>query len=220
MTIAGGIAAALFARERTGETVGRRRVAARRRAPGPTRCRSTSRCCTGGPPAPTRSPATRRAPTRWSAPTGPPTAAGSYLAMLQPGRYWADFCRHIDREDLIDRRAVRHHREADGATPRRRQTIVARGARPRGRSPNGSSAFAGMEGQWAAVQDAWEVGHDPQMRANGLIAEVARHRGRRPGAGRQPRAVRRDARADPRGPRSSPSTPTRSCARSASPTTS
>ena len=23
------------------------------------------------------------------------------LAMLQPGRYWADFCRHIDREDLI-----------------------------------------------------------------------------------------------------------------------
>ena len=25
-----------------------------------------------------------------------------YLAMLQPGRYWADFCRHIEREDLID----------------------------------------------------------------------------------------------------------------------
>jgi crotonobetainyl-CoA:carnitine CoA-transferase CaiB-like acyl-CoA transferase len=32
--------------------------------------------------------------------------------------------------------------------------------------------FAGMEGQWAVAQDPWEVGQDPAMRANGLIAEV------------------------------------------------
>src|SRR5262249_15435626 len=28
------------------------------------------------------------------------------------------------------------------------------------------------EGQWAAVQNAWEVGQDPSLRANGLIATV------------------------------------------------
>jgi crotonobetainyl-CoA:carnitine CoA-transferase CaiB-like acyl-CoA transferase len=32
--------------------------------------------------------------------------------------------------------------------------------------------FAGMEGQWAIAQDAWEVGQDPALRANGLIAKV------------------------------------------------
>jgi crotonobetainyl-CoA:carnitine CoA-transferase CaiB-like acyl-CoA transferase len=29
-----------------------------------------------------------------------------------------------------------------------------------------------MEGQWAVAQDTWEVGQDPALRANGLIAEV------------------------------------------------
>jgi crotonobetainyl-CoA:carnitine CoA-transferase CaiB-like acyl-CoA transferase len=28
------------------------------------------------------------------------------------------------------------------------------------------------QGQWAAVQNAWEVGQDPSLRANGLIAPV------------------------------------------------
>lgn len=30
----------------------------------------------------------------------------------------------------------------------------------------------GMEGQWSKVQDAWEVGNDPSLRANGHIATV------------------------------------------------
>ena len=36
------------------------------------------------------------------------TADGRWinLTMLQPGRYWADFCRHIDREDLIEDRTA------------------------------------------------------------------------------------------------------------------
>jgi crotonobetainyl-CoA:carnitine CoA-transferase CaiB-like acyl-CoA transferase len=29
-----------------------------------------------------------------------------------------------------------------------------------------------MEGQWAVAQDPWELGHDPALRANGMIAEV------------------------------------------------
>ena len=35
-----------------------------------------------------------------------------------------------------------------------------------------TARFAGMEGQWAIAQDAWEVGQDPALRANGMIAEV------------------------------------------------
>ena len=32
--------------------------------------------------------------------------------------------------------------------------------------------FSGMEGQWGVAQDPWEVGQDPALRANGMIAEV------------------------------------------------
>src|SRR5581483_5636140 len=32
--------------------------------------------------------------------------------------------------------------------------------------------FATLEGPWAPVQNALEVGHDPQLVANGMIADV------------------------------------------------
>ncbi|MDT5133998.1 MAG: hypothetical protein QOE41_3309, partial [Mycobacterium sp.] len=35
-----------------------------------------------------------------------------------------------------------------------------------------TSQFTGMQGQWAIAQDPWEVGQDPALRANGMIAEV------------------------------------------------
>ena len=35
-----------------------------------------------------------------------------------------------------------------------------------------TSQFSGMEGQWGVAQDPWEVGQDPALRANGMIAEV------------------------------------------------
>jgi crotonobetainyl-CoA:carnitine CoA-transferase CaiB-like acyl-CoA transferase len=35
-----------------------------------------------------------------------------------------------------------------------------------------TSRFSGMEGQWGVAQDPWEVGQDPALRANGMIAEV------------------------------------------------
>jgi len=33
-------------------------------------------------------------------------------------------------------------------------------------------AFEGMEGQWAAVQNGWDIGNDPQLLANGYIASL------------------------------------------------
>src|ERR1700759_3248084 len=103
MTIAGGIAAALLARERTGETsvvdVSLLGVGAWANA-----LSIGFALLTGDPP--------ERVPRGSSALTNP--LVGDYrtadyrwilLAMLQPGRYWPEFCRRIGRDDLItDRR--------------------------------------------------------------------------------------------------------------------
>jgi crotonobetainyl-CoA:carnitine CoA-transferase CaiB-like acyl-CoA transferase len=168
MTIAGGIAGALFARERTGETsvidVSLLGVGAWANA-----LSVGFALLEGGPPA-------RRVPGN-SARTNP--LVGNYrtaddrwlvLAMLQPGRYWPEFCRHIDREDLItdDRFATAKTLMANApAAAEIVQGVLA--ARP---LADWIERFAGMEGQWAIAQDPWEVGQDAALRANGMIAKV------------------------------------------------
>jgi crotonobetainyl-CoA:carnitine CoA-transferase CaiB-like acyl-CoA transferase len=168
MTIAGGIAGALFARQRTGETsvvdVSLLGVGAWANA-----LSVGFALLEGGPPAP-------RAPGN-SAGTNP--LVGNYrtaddrwlvLAMLQPGRYWPEFCRHIEREDLIvDERFATTKAlmgNAAGAAEIVQEVLAARPL------AEWTKAFAGMEGQWAVAQDPWEVGQDAALRANGLIAEV------------------------------------------------
>ena len=168
MTIAGGIAGALFARERTGETsvidVSLLGVGAWANA-----LSVGFALLEGGPPE-------RRAPGN-SARTNP--LVGNYrtaddrwlvLAMLQPGRYWPEFCRHIDREDLITDERFATTEALMGNAPVAAdivQEVLA--TRP---LAEWVARFAGMEGQWAVAQDPWEVGQDPAVRANGLIAEV------------------------------------------------
>ena len=168
MTIAGGIASALFARERTGETsvidVSLLGVGAWANA-----LSVGFALLEGGPPE-------RRAPGN-SARTNP--LVGNYrtaddrwlvLAMLQPGRYWPEFCRHIDREDLITDERFATTEALMGNAPVAAdivQEVLA--TRP---LAEWVARFAGMEGQWAVAQDPWEVGQDPAVRANGLIAEV------------------------------------------------
>ncbi len=168
MTIAGGIAGALFARERTGETsvidVSLLGVGAWANA-----LSVGFALLEGGPPE-------RRAPGN-SARTNP--LVGNYrtaddrwlvLAMLQPGRYWPEFCRHIGREDLITDERFATTKALMGNAPVAAdivQDVLA--TRP---LAEWVARFAGMEGQWAVAQDPWEVGQDPAVRANGLIAEV------------------------------------------------
>ena len=168
MTIAGGIAAALFARDRTGETsvvdVSLLGVGA-----WATALSVGFALLAGGPPP-------RRAPSS-SARTNPlvgnyRTADGRWmvLAMLQPGRYWPEFCRRIDRQDLIsdERFATAEVLMANAATAAEIvQDVLATRT-----LAEWTSRFAGMEGQWAVVQDSWEVGQDAALRANGLIADV------------------------------------------------
>ncbi|MGO9507413.1 MAG: CaiB/BaiF CoA transferase family protein [Mycobacterium sp.] len=168
MTIAGGIAAALLARERTGETsvvdVSLLGVGAWANA-----LSVGFALLTGGPP--------ERVPSNSTARTNP--LVGHYrtaddrwivLAMLQPGRYWPEFCHRIGREDLItDARFAAAEDLMGNVGPAAEviQKVIA------GRTlAEWTSRFDGMEGQWAVAQDPWEVGQDPALRANGMIAEV------------------------------------------------
>src|ERR1700732_700872 len=168
MTIAGGIASALFARERTGAPSARHGSLLAVGA-WATALSVGFALLEGGPPE-------RRAPGN-SARTNP--LVGNYrtaddrrlvLAMLQPGRYWPEFCRHVDREDLIsDERFATAEALMGNAAAAAEIVQEVLAARP---LAEWISRFAGMEGQWAIAQDPWEVGQDPALRANGLIAEV------------------------------------------------
>jgi crotonobetainyl-CoA:carnitine CoA-transferase CaiB-like acyl-CoA transferase len=168
MTIAGGIAAALLARERTGETsvvdVSLLGVGAWANA-----LSVGFALLTGGAP--------EHAPSSGSARTNP--LVGHYrtaddrwivLAMLQPVRYWPEFCTRIGRADLITdaRFATAEALMGNvGQAAEVVQKIIA------GRTlAEWTSRFNGMEGQWAVAQDPWEVGQDPALRANGMIAGV------------------------------------------------
>ncbi|GAA5149029.1 CoA transferase [Pseudonocardia eucalypti] len=169
MTIAGGIAAALYSRRVTGEPsvidVSLLGVGA-----WATQYSVNQALMAGGPlPA-------REQPAHGS-PTNP--LVGAYrtaddrwleLAMLQPGRYWPEFCRLVGREELAK------DQRFDGT-----EKIMANAGAAAGIVAGiiGTRTCAEWveilsrgEGQWSVVQNAWEVGRDPSLRANGLIAPV------------------------------------------------
>ncbi|GAA0617715.1 CoA transferase [Sporichthya brevicatena] len=169
LTIAGGVAAALFKRATTGETsvvdvsllgVGAWatqfsvNLALLAGGPLPEKNRprhgSVSNPLTG---------AYRTADDRWIE-----------LMMLQPGRYWGEFCAAVGREDLTtDERFATT--EALMANAPAAGEIVADviAARP---LAEWLDVLGKISGQWGVVQNAWEVGQDPALRANGGIVPV------------------------------------------------
>jgi len=170
MTIAGGIAAALFARERTGEPsivdVSLLGVATWATA------LSVGNALVLGEVAeqpPHDSP--------MNMPVNP--LIGDYktkdnrwvtLTMLQPGRYWADTCRHLGLDHLIEDprfdSAEKLMANADEAGAYlgevfRTKTLV-----------EWREVLATLDGQWAPNQNALELAHDPQVVANGYVLPV------------------------------------------------
>lgn len=171
MTIAGGIAAALFARERTGEPseVDVSLLSVGAWALG---LSVDNALLTGEPPVvPPMSMNTamfnplvgnyRTSDDRWI-----------NLTMLQGGRYWADFCRHLDRPDLIDdpRFATAEALMSPDSTQAACQIITESFLQ----QPFAywAAKLRTLQGQWAPVQNALEVGNDPQLRANGYVRTV------------------------------------------------
>ena len=168
MTIAGGISAALFARERTGQPstvdisllgvgawAGQMNIGLALMAGGPLpkfdpKAGNISNPLTG----------TYR------------TKDDRYLSMvmLQPGRYWPDFCAKVGRPELAtDERfdsAQNLMTNAKAAAEIVAEIIASR------TKDDWLPAFQEMEGQWAVVQNTYEVGNDPQLKANGQIVDV------------------------------------------------
>ena len=176
MTIAGGISAALFARERTGEPsvvdVSLLGVGAWANA------LAIETSFVSGQP--------------WqAAPMGPyqsvetnplvgvfPTKDGRWigLSMLQPGRYWQGFCRHLGREDLITD-ARFDTTEKVSANAKEAGAIIAVEFKSRTYA-EWVERFRTLDGPWEPVQNSVELGQDPQLLANGHVGEVTDVEGR------------------------------------------
>ena len=169
MSIAGGIAAALLQRERTGVApivdVSLLGLAMWVLSPD-----IVASGLYGGDPMP-----------RFSHHASPNPLVGVYatgdgrhvsLMMLQSDRYWPEFCRHIDREDLIDdpRFADAGARFANHVELIRILDEVFAGRT----LDEWVEAFRTLSGVWEPVRMASELVDDPQVVANGYLRTVER----------------------------------------------
>lgn len=93
-----------------------------------------------------------------------------FLNMMQSDRFWADFCRHIDRGDLIDDERFRDA----AARAEHREECVGEIAKAFASRPlvEWRQALATLEGVWAPVQRAPELRDDEQVVANGYLSTV------------------------------------------------
>jgi crotonobetainyl-CoA:carnitine CoA-transferase CaiB-like acyl-CoA transferase len=169
MTLAGGISAALFARERSGEpsvvdvsllSVGAWATSF-----------SGNLALVHGGPLPVVS------PPKFGSATNPlsgsyRTSDGRYimLTMLQPGLYWPEFCTVVGRPELASDERFSDAKQimANAAAG---CEIVAEIMRSR-TLEEWIKAFEGMKGQWSVVQNAWEVANDASLVANGYVGDV------------------------------------------------
>jgi crotonobetainyl-CoA:carnitine CoA-transferase CaiB-like acyl-CoA transferase len=106
------------------------------------------------------------------------TADDRYISfvMLQPARYWADVCRHLDRPDLAtDPRFATAESIGEHATEATALLGAVIGAEP---LAHWSTRFATLKGPWAPVQDSLQVTHDAQVRDNEYIVGVQADDGR------------------------------------------
>ncbi|MDJ0848337.1 MAG: CoA transferase [Myxococcota bacterium] len=172
MTIAGGIAAALFKRERTGE-------------PSTVDISLLSTACWVLSPDITAAPFIPRFPTGGDRRQMPNPLVGQYktkddrwimIIMLQPDRFWADFCRHLGREDLID-----DPRFADAKVrfENRGECVDALDETFASRTlDEWRERLETMEGVWAPMQTPREIHDDRQVVANGYLPAVTGHDGK------------------------------------------
>ena len=168
MTIAGGIAAALFRRERTGVAsvvdISLLGTAMWILAPDIVFARLTGQEMPSGD--------RTQAPNPIVNSYGTKDGRWLFLNMLQPDRYWADVCRRIGRPDLItDERfkdgMVRFQNRV-ACVQELEKTFAQRTL------AEWRTALADAEGVWAPMQTAGELPDDPQVEANGYMPEVDR----------------------------------------------
>ena len=95
-----------------------------------------------------------------------PTADDRYISfvMMQPTKFWADVCRHMDLEEYIDDPRFATVESIAENTPAATEILTeAMTKRP---LAEWSERFATLTGPWAPVQDTLQAAHDAQVRAN------------------------------------------------------
>jgi crotonobetainyl-CoA:carnitine CoA-transferase CaiB-like acyl-CoA transferase len=91
------------------------------------------------------------------------------LTMMEADRYWAGFCRALDREDLIE--DPRYSSFEARAENRKELAALIREAFASRPMAEWAERLAANECIWAAVQAPQEAGSDPQVVANGYLVE-------------------------------------------------
>jgi crotonobetainyl-CoA:carnitine CoA-transferase CaiB-like acyl-CoA transferase len=168
MTVAGGIAAALFRRERTGVAsvvdVSLLGTAMWILAPDIVMTRLTD----AEMPAFDRTAAPNPIVNSYRTKDG----RWLFLNMLQPDKFWADLCRHLGRDDLI---ADPRFENGLARFMNREECVRELAAVFAARTlDQWRAALATVEGVWAPMQSAREVGEDAQAIANGYLPAVDR----------------------------------------------
>jgi len=125
-----------------------------------------------------KSPVAKSTPPKHGSPRNP-LSGGAYqtsdgrwvlLGMLQPGAYWPEFCERMGRPELItDERFESGEKIMENALAGIDYVIEMVGGLT---LQEFTERMNGAKGQWAIVQNTYEAGMDPQARANGYIAEV------------------------------------------------
>jgi crotonobetainyl-CoA:carnitine CoA-transferase CaiB-like acyl-CoA transferase len=88
--------------------------------------------------------------------------------MLQPGRYWPEFCKVAGHQELaVDERFNTAERLMANA-PAAGELVA--GIIAEKTFAEWLEILDRIEGQWATVQDSWGVANDASLRANGMIA--------------------------------------------------
>ncbi|CAN5581210.1 CoA transferase [soil metagenome] len=100
------------------------------------------------------------------------TADDRYISfvMMQPTKFWADVCRHMDLEDLIDDPRFATAESFATHTPDAVEMLSE--AMAKRTLPEWSERFATLAGPWAPVQDTLQAADDAQVRANEYIVRA------------------------------------------------
>lgn len=170
MTIAGGIAAALLRRERTGVAgvVDVSLLSTAMWVLSPDIVASTLIDRPGAAPTFTRKQAPNPVGNSYQTKDG----RWLLLMMLQADKHWADFCRHVGKEDWIDDERCKDF----GTRLQNREALITELDEIFATKTlaEWSETFATLEGPWAPMQSALELHEDPQVVENGYLAEVDR----------------------------------------------
>jgi crotonobetainyl-CoA:carnitine CoA-transferase CaiB-like acyl-CoA transferase len=101
-----------------------------------------------------------------------PTADDRYISfvMMQPTKFWADVCKHMDLDELADDpRFATVESIAENTATATEILTEAMAKRP---LAEWSERFATLLGPWAPVQDTLQAVEDSQIRANEYLVQA------------------------------------------------